>query len=85
MDDILKALESVRDVGLMVGPTWDAAHEVAQSREGEAAYDRLHAFLHRLEGDQSNAGYWYRRSGEPLFRGDLAAECDLLIERHRNP
>lgn len=41
---------------------WERAHELAQqagSREG----DWVHAYLHRKEGDEGNAGYWYSRSG----------------------
>jgi hypothetical protein len=41
---------------------WDKAHEYAQERD-DAAGTRVHAYLHRKEGDQSNAGYWYRRAG----------------------
>jgi hypothetical protein len=41
---------------------WERAHACAQERE-DAAGMRVHAYLHRKEGDQSNAGYWYRRSG----------------------
>ena len=26
----------------------------------------VHAYLHRKEGDLSNAGYWYRRAGKPV-------------------
>jgi hypothetical protein len=39
---------------------WDKAHERAQEHE-DAAGMRVHAYLHRKEGDQSNAEYWYRR------------------------
>jgi hypothetical protein len=41
---------------------WDAAHEHAQERD-DAAGMRVHAYLHRKEGDPSNAAYWYRRAG----------------------
>lgn len=41
---------------------WSKAHEHAQERD-DAAGTRVHAYLHRKEGDQSNAEYWYRRSG----------------------
>jgi hypothetical protein len=34
----------------------------------------VHAHLHRVEGDLSNAGYWYRRAGRPAARGALEAE-----------
>ncbi len=41
---------------------WHRAHEACQaadSREG----DWVHAYLHRKEGDVSNARYWYMRAG----------------------
>ena len=41
---------------------WDKAHERAQEREDKAGM-HVHAYLHRKEGDQSNAEYWYRRAG----------------------
>src|SRR4051812_28559105 len=40
---------------------WDRAHACAQEDESrEGAW--VHAYLHRKEGDLSNAGYWYRRA-----------------------
>jgi hypothetical protein len=57
---------------------WDAAHDIAQSREGTLAYDALHAYLHRVEGDDWNAGYWYRRARRPVFEGTLQAEWEAL-------
>jgi hypothetical protein len=40
---------------------WDKAHERAQERDDQAGM-HVHAYLHRKEGDQSNAEYWYRRA-----------------------
>lgn len=42
---------------------WDAAHAIAQSNEGQADYDLLHAIGHRREGDYPNADYWFRSVG----------------------
>ena len=28
----------------------------------------MHAYLHRKEGDQGNAAYWYGRAGKPVCR-----------------
>jgi hypothetical protein len=53
---------------------WTKAHEVVQGHEGEAACDWVHAYLHRVEGDLGNAGYWYRQAGKPAERGELKAE-----------
>jgi hypothetical protein len=52
---------------------WEAAHELAQSQE-DATGAWVHAYLHRVEGDQSNAGYWYRRAGRPHAAVPLADE-----------
>lgn len=44
---------------------WEAAHRIVQedpSREGSWA----HGIVHLMEGDRSNAGYWYRQAGRPL-------------------
>ena len=58
---------------------WEQAHDIAQSCEGETPYDRLHAYLHRKEGDRFNASYWYRRAGTSFFEGTLADEWDALV------
>ena len=52
---------------------WDDAHRVAQDIEGaEGAW--IHAYLHRKEGDVSNAAYWYRRAGQPVATDALEDE-----------
>jgi iron uptake system EfeUOB component EfeO/EfeM len=40
---------------------WQAAHEIVQALDDPLAY-RMHAAVHRLEGDLSNAKYWYRKA-----------------------
>ncbi len=57
---------------------WEQAHEIAQSEESpKGAW--VHAYLHRAEGDTSNAGYWYRRAGRPAQTGDLRAEWEAIV------
>jgi hypothetical protein len=58
---------------------WEEAHNIAQSREGTRDYDRLHAYLHRVEGDDWNAGYWYRRAGVKVYKGSLKEEWTELV------
>ncbi len=79
--DIKRVALALKADGIRLGPSWDRAHELAQAHEGNPAYDLLHAFLHRVEGDTPNAAYWYRRAGAPIYEGDLPSECDLLIQR----
>ena len=48
---------------------WKLAHELAQEDEGPAG-SWVHAYLHRKEGDQGNADYWYGQAGKPICRED---------------
>lgn len=58
---------------------WDPAHRLAQDEAGaDAAW--VHAWLHRVEGDAGNAGYWYRRSGRSAGQGSLDAEWRMIAE-----
>jgi hypothetical protein len=64
---------------------WQKAHECAQEREDQAGM-RVHAYLHRKEGDQSNAAYWYRRCRVSPATGTLDKEWEdvaltLLAEK----
>lgn len=80
MSDIEEALIALKAERCELGKAWQEAHELAQRHEGERHYDRLHALLHRIQGDLPNAAYWYRRAGESVHTGDVMTEADLLIE-----
>jgi hypothetical protein len=52
---------------------WERAHRLAQAEDGaDGAW--VHAHLHRVEGDLSNAAYWYRRAGRPVATEALDEE-----------
>ncbi len=57
---------------------WHTAHSHAQAQD-DMAGAWVHAYLHRKEGDQSNAAYWYRRAGKPAASGDLADEWEQIV------
>ena len=59
---------------------WDRSHECAQQRE-DAAGNRVHAYLHRKEGDHGNAAYWYRRCRIAPFTGSLEQEWQELVQQ----
>ena len=56
---------------------WHEAHRLAQA-EDDAAGAWVHAYLHRVEGDLGNAGYWYRRAGKPQSTAPLPQEWDEI-------
>jgi hypothetical protein len=56
---------------------WDTAHTVAQDIDSpDGAW--IHAYLHRKEGDASNAAYWYTRAGKPVASASLDAEWNAI-------
>lgn len=58
---------------------WEKAHELVQDLETrEAAW--IHAYLHRKEGDEFNAGYWYRKADKKPFAGPLEKEWESLCD-----
>jgi hypothetical protein len=58
---------------------WDRAHRVVQSHD-DADSCWIHAHLHRVEGDLSNAAYWYSRAGRAVPKSDLRAEWEEIVE-----
>ena len=57
---------------------WDQAHKIVQD-EGDANSAWVHAYLHRVEGDLGNAGYWYRRAGKPVAKDPLQDEWERIV------
>jgi hypothetical protein len=85
----LKSLKEPDPPAGLVGPLlalwhaekgeWDAAHRIVMNDDSrEAAW--VHACLHRQEGDLGNAGYWYRRAGQPVAEGPIEAERRAIAE-----
>jgi hypothetical protein len=58
---------------------WDKAHRIVMD---EASKDCawVHAYLHRVEGDLSNARYWYRLAGRAVATEPLEAEWGTIAE-----
>lgn len=78
VDQIKIALDALEAGNCQMGPEWETAHNIAQAYEGQAAFDRIHALVHRIEGDEFNAGYWYRRAGVAPASGSLSDELVML-------
>ncbi len=64
---------------------WSRAHEIAQA-QGDRMAARIHAYLHRKEGDDWNSRYWHRQAGSIYPAGiSLAEEWDLLVRELTEP
>jgi hypothetical protein len=56
---------------------WARAHALVMDDPGkDCAW--VHAYLHRLEGDLGNAGYWYRQAGQVAAKDSLQAEWQRI-------
>jgi hypothetical protein len=68
---------------------WDRAHKIVMDEGGkDCAW--VHAYLHRVEGDDENARYWYKQAGKPVASGPLRTEwaaitTDLLSQLSGTP
>ncbi|MFN3689312.1 MAG: hypothetical protein ACK4UU_00120 [Fimbriimonadales bacterium] len=58
---------------------WHKAHQTVQ-RDDSRASAWVHAYLHRKEGDLSNAHYWYHRAGKPPHNGSLESEWEQIAQ-----
>lgn len=76
--ELLKSLDLLKSGNLRAGAQMDQAHEICQAHEGTPAFDWIHALVHRIEGDDSNAAYWYRRAGRTRHPGPVEEEWEII-------
>jgi hypothetical protein len=58
---------------------WDKAHRIVMNESSrDCAW--VHAYLHRVEGDLDNAGYWYRQAHRKPATHELAAEWNEIVD-----
>ena len=69
----LEINDELRALWLARADRWDEAHDCCQDLP-EPAGAWIHAYLHRVEGDLSNAAYWYSRAGQPTPKPEYSLE-----------
>ncbi len=58
---------------------WRAAHEIVQQDEDDTLSCWAHGIVHLMEGDISNARYWYKRAKRAFpAQPDIEAEIRAL-------
>ncbi|MEO6915198.1 MAG: hypothetical protein ABI151_05620 [Chitinophagaceae bacterium] len=58
---------------------WKQSHDIAQEIHNEVG-SRLHAYLHRREGDNGNARYWYNQAGLPFPKVTMDEEWESMVK-----
>ena len=76
--ELLEALDWLQSGDFRPGTEMEKAHEICQRHEGSPLYDWIHALVHRIEGDDANAGYWYRRAGRTRHPGLVDEEWQII-------
>ncbi len=75
---LLTSLDLLKQGDLRPGAEMEQAHQICQQHEGSALYDWIHALVHRIEGDDANAAYWYRRAGRTRHTGSIEEEWQII-------
>jgi hypothetical protein len=75
---ILESLDLLKASEFRPGTEMDKAHQICQQHEGDPLFDWVHALVHRIEGDDVNAGYWYRRSSKTPHSGSFEEEWKII-------
>lgn len=58
---------------------WEKAHRIVQvMNDTTSAW--VHAYLHRKEGDLSNASFWYTNAGRKMPQISLEAEWEQIAK-----
>jgi hypothetical protein len=78
----LKPDELFAAIGFLEKGNWQAAHEIVQQDEDSPLACWAHGIVHLMEGDVSNARYWYREAKRP-FSDNIPAEIAALSESLR--
>ena len=58
---------------------WESAHNIAQDMHNQIG-SWIHAYLHRKEGDEWNAGYWYKQANRHFPHISLEEELKEIVE-----
>ena len=74
------ALDYLKAGDFQFGAEVEEAHRICQMHEGEELFDWVHALVHRIEGDDGNADYWYRRAGRARLAGSVEDEVQTIRE-----
>jgi hypothetical protein len=70
----LKPAELARAIELLDRNDWKAAHEIVQKDEESPLACWAHGIVHLMEGDVSNARYWYGQARRAFPPDPVIAE-----------
>lgn len=63
-NDVADRALLIKAVDLALAGDWSGAHDLVDDIEDDKTACWLHACLHKMEPDETNARYWYRLSAQ---------------------
>jgi hypothetical protein len=63
---VLRHQDLLSAIALLEAGDWQGAHEIVQRDEESPLACWAHGIVHLMEGDVSNARYWYRKASRSL-------------------
>ena len=70
-------LDYVKALDLASDNHWEEAHQLVEAYSDRHAC-LIHAYLHRVAGDNGNARYWYHRAGDSMPNNTHEEELQRL-------
>jgi Tfp pilus assembly protein PilF len=81
----MKKAELARALALLRSGDWEAAHKIVQRDEDSPLSCWAHGIVHLIEGDVSNARYWYREAKRDFPRAPSIPEEIAALEAALKP
>jgi Flp pilus assembly protein TadD len=80
----MKKADLAKALALLRQGDWQAAHAIVQKDEDSPLACWAHGIVHLMEGDTSNARYWYREAKrefprQPSIADEIAALSALVL------
>ena len=76
----MKKAELERALAFLRSGDWEAAHKIVQQDEDAPLSCWAHGIVHLMEGDVSNARYWYREAKREFPRAPSIPEEIAALE-----
>lgn len=77
-EQLQTTIDYLKTGNFRIGEDWENAHQICQAHEGSPLFDWVHALIHRIEGDDANAGYWYKNAGKSRHAGSTEEEWQII-------
>jgi hypothetical protein len=74
----MMACDHEKALSLIKEGKWDESHRIVQ-KYSDSLSCVIHGYLHRVEGDLSNARYWNNRAGAAMLDNTLEEELDRIF------